>query len=181
MPFVTKNISEAGPAVLQAPAFLSGLSAQEAGIARGHFERTVNPQVAEAKAQALDALQHCEAGWRNATNTIRSGNGPGKNRQWWCLIRKRRAAPGFRHVPRCSAPPSSNLLCRSRVRPYAVKAVGEGFRPRLAKDCALPMASACRSRPSYSTASSGLPRQAWLGCAGSRARFSAEQGRCGHC
>ena len=55
MPFVTKNISEAGPAVLQAPAFLSGLSAQEAGIARGHFERTVNPQVAEAKAHCSTA------------------------------------------------------------------------------------------------------------------------------
>ena len=75
LPFVTKNISEAGPALLQAPAFLSGLSAQEVAIARNHFERTVNPEVASAKAQALDALQHCEAGWRNAANTVRASAG----------------------------------------------------------------------------------------------------------
>jgi hypothetical protein len=84
LPFVTKHIADAAPAVLQGPAFLSGLTQAEIEIVRRQYKTKVNPELAEAKAKATDALAHCEAGWRNAANQIRSragldklGNGGG--------------------------------------------------------------------------------------------------------
>jgi hypothetical protein len=75
LPFVTKHIVDAAPAVLQGPAFLSGLTAAEIDIVRRQYEATRNPAAAEAKSKAMDALAHCEAGWRNAANTIRTRAG----------------------------------------------------------------------------------------------------------
>ena len=73
--FVTKHITECTAAVLHGPAFLSGLTATEIDIVRRQFEVKVNPEASEAKAQTLVALAHCEQGWRNASNTIRSRGG----------------------------------------------------------------------------------------------------------
>jgi hypothetical protein len=84
LPFVTKHIVDAAPAVLQGPAFLSGLTATEIDIVRRQYEATRNPAASEAKTKTLEALAHAEQGWRNASNQIRSraglekiGNGGG--------------------------------------------------------------------------------------------------------
>lgn len=73
--FVTRNIAEAGPAILGAPAFLSRVTPDEQNIVRQQYERQRNPEAAEAKSKAVDALQHLEQGFRNAANTIRSSAG----------------------------------------------------------------------------------------------------------
>ena len=73
--FATRNVAEAGPAILTAPAFLSGLSPVEIEIVRTQYERTVNPSIADAKIETLNALAHAEAGFRNAANLIRARDG----------------------------------------------------------------------------------------------------------
>jgi hypothetical protein len=75
LPFVAKNISECAPAVLQGPAFLSGLTPVEIEIVRKQFEVRINPDASDAKSKTLAALAHAEAGFRNAANTIRSRAG----------------------------------------------------------------------------------------------------------
>ena len=75
LPFASTHIVECAPAILEGPAFLSGLTPAEQDIVRRQYETKMNPEVAEAKAQALAALAHCEAGWRNAANTIRTRAG----------------------------------------------------------------------------------------------------------
>ena len=73
--FAMKHIAECAPAVLGAPAFLSKVSAEEAATIRKQFETTINPEIAPKKRQALDALEHVSAGFRNAVRTIREGGG----------------------------------------------------------------------------------------------------------
>ena len=75
LPFVVKHVADAAPALLQGPSFLSGLSPAEIDIVRRQYKSTRNPEAAEAKAKATDALAHAEAGWRNAANQIRSRAG----------------------------------------------------------------------------------------------------------
>ena len=73
--FVTRNIAEAGPAVLLGPSFLSGLTPAEQDIVRKQFEVRTNPEASEAKRKTLDAAAHTEAGFRNAVRTIRERAG----------------------------------------------------------------------------------------------------------
>ena len=60
LPFVTKHIADARPAVTQGPSFLSGLTPAEVDIVRRDYESTRNP--AEAKTKAMGALMDCEQG-----------------------------------------------------------------------------------------------------------------------
>jgi hypothetical protein len=73
--FVTSHIADAGPAVLHGPSFLSGLTPAEQEIVRRQYEARINPEASEAKTKTLEALAHCEQGWRNASNQIWSRAG----------------------------------------------------------------------------------------------------------
>jgi hypothetical protein len=73
--FATQHGTDAGPAILGAPAFLSRLQPAEVEIVRRQYETSRNPQVADAKREAVDALEHCEAGFRNAVRIIRERGG----------------------------------------------------------------------------------------------------------
>lgn len=57
------------------PGFLSGLTPADVEIVRKQYERTVNPNIADAKAETLNALAHAESGFRNAANLIRGRAG----------------------------------------------------------------------------------------------------------
>jgi hypothetical protein len=74
LPFVAKHILDAGPAVIAGPA-LSGLTPAEHEIVKKQFEMKMNPELAGAKARTVTALAQAEAGFRNASNTIRSRGG----------------------------------------------------------------------------------------------------------
>jgi hypothetical protein len=83
MPFVSAHIAEVGPALLSgAPAFLSGLTPAELGVARHLVEERANPEIAAAKEETTKALADAEQGWRAAVRQIsargglpQSGNG----------------------------------------------------------------------------------------------------------
>jgi hypothetical protein len=61
--------------MLVAPSFLSGLSPAEVGIVKQRLEARANPDVAEAKAATLKALEQGESGWRAAIRHISERGG----------------------------------------------------------------------------------------------------------
>jgi hypothetical protein len=54
---------------------LSGLSAAEVGVVRQQIAERINPLVARAKSDTLQALADVEQGWRNAVRQIAERGG----------------------------------------------------------------------------------------------------------
>lgn len=72
MGFLEKNAGDpiVASAILTAPAFLSGLSDAELAMVKHKVEQHVSPEIAEARAATLKALEHAEAGWQKAMDEI---------------------------------------------------------------------------------------------------------------
>ena len=73
--FIDAHATEVAAAVLSAPSFLSGLTPAELGIVKQRIEARANPEIAKAKAVAVNALAETERGRRNASNLIRARGG----------------------------------------------------------------------------------------------------------
>ena len=80
--FIDAHAVECGAAVLSAPAWLSGLTPAELGVVKQRIEARINPEIAEAKAETMKALQRCEVGFRNAANQIRNAANLPKGGNW---------------------------------------------------------------------------------------------------
>jgi hypothetical protein len=57
-------------AILTAPAFLSGLSGPELALVKHRVEQHLGPEIVNAKAATLKALEQAEAGWQTAMRKI---------------------------------------------------------------------------------------------------------------
>ena len=78
MAFIDTHATEVAAAVLAAPSFLSGLTPAELGVVKQRIEASVNPEIAQAKAETAKALAHAEQGWRAAMRQISDRGGLGR-------------------------------------------------------------------------------------------------------
>jgi hypothetical protein len=72
MGFLESNAADpvVASAILMAPSFLSGLSDTELTLVKHKVEQHVSPDIAEARAATLKALEQAEQGWAKAINKI---------------------------------------------------------------------------------------------------------------
>ena len=86
MGFLEKSAADpvVASAILTAPSFLSGLSDVELAMVKHKVEQHISPEIADAKAGTLKALEEAEVGWQKAIAKIgeRAGLTKGPDGTW---------------------------------------------------------------------------------------------------